>query len=68
MACSRPKSNRQVWVSGVTSALAAVKSTPKSAKLSPHETGEQWVQVSDLPIRGQNLAAKELLVGLVTDR
>ena len=33
--CSRPKSNRQVWVSGVTSALAAVKSTPKSTKLSP---------------------------------
>ena len=37
-------------------------------KVVPRETGEQWVQVSDLPIRGQNLAAKELLVGLATDR
>ena len=50
----------------MTSTLAAVKSTPKSTKLPPRETGEQRVRVSDIPTRGQNLAAKELLVGLAS--
>ena len=35
-------------------------------KVAPRETGEQRVQVSDIPTRGQNPAAKELLVGLAS--